>query len=104
MWEMAPKVSRRLALQRLFDKIHTVLAEEHLLAHEEGGCAEDAALYGGFRCGLQARLHVIALDQRLEIGGLQACAAQNRDKLRRIAEILRLAPHGVEHRVAVGHE
>ena len=34
MWEQAPKTSSWQAIERFFDEIHPVLAEEQLVAHD----------------------------------------------------------------------
>src|ERR1700735_850525 len=90
--------------QRLFYEVHAVLAEEHLLAHEEGRRTGDAADDRMLRDGLEPRLDVLTFDQRLEVLGPQARAAQHGRKLGWVAQVLGFAPHGVEDRVAIAEE
>src|ERR1700722_14048577 len=79
--------------QRRFDELHSVVAPEHRIADEKGGRAECAARDRLLGVGLQALLHLVALD-RVRI----------HSKLRehllddlRIAEVHALGPHRAKH-------
>ena len=90
--------------QRLLDEVQPVLAEEHLVADEEGGRAERAARHRLPGIGDQ-----LLLDRRLLRSGEERVCVETRGdenvaQHTEVARVLLLDPHRREHGVGIGLE